>query len=432
VEELIKRIVEKSGLEESEVRERVEAKRRELNGLITPEGAAHIVAGELGINFLEGVVEVPRLKLENIIPGMSSVDVIGRLTKLFEVRSFEREDGSKGKVASGILCDDTSAVRIAFWDDKAELVERGEVREGDIIKLREGYTRESLNGEPEIHVGARGLVEVNPEDVDVDDLPLRRPEPSKLSELTSDMRSVDVAVRVLRIFEPRSFEREDGSKGRVASLIVADETKAVRAVLWDEDSGLVEKGEIKEGDVLLLKRAYVRERLGEMEVHVGRYGKVVLNPPGVELGEVAAPELSGARRMSIEELEPGMKAEVRCTVVRLFENPTIYERDGERRLAVTAIVDDGTGWMRAVFFNKMGELLLNTTVEALEKGDGWRMVKDREREIAGKEILLTGSVKPRRQSERLELIVYDMELAPDPRREAELLLEQAQELIGAR
>jgi hypothetical protein len=100
VDELIEKITEKSGLDEEEVRGKVEAKKKELNGLITPEGAAHIIAGELGLTFLDGVVEIPRLKLENVIPGMSSVDVVGKLTRIFEIRSFEKSDKTKGKIAS--------------------------------------------------------------------------------------------------------------------------------------------------------------------------------------------------------------------------------------------------------------------------------------------------------------------------------------------
>jgi replication factor A1 len=312
VEELLQKIVESSGLEESEIKEKVEAKRSELNGLITMEGAAHIIAGELGINFLEGLVEAPRLKLENVIPGMSSVDVIGRLTQMFEVRSFEKSDGVKGKVASGILSDDTSAVRIVFWDKNAESVEDGAIKEGDVIKLRDGYTKENRNGEAEIHVGNRALLIVNPEDVDASEFPKKTGSQKKLSELAAGMQGIDVVVKVLRSYEPREFSRDDGSTGRVANLLVADETKSARVVLWDDDVGLVEKGELKEGDVILIKKGYVRERLEEFEVHVGRYGKVVLNPPNVTLDNVVEAEYTRAKRTTIKDIRKGGGKTVRC------------------------------------------------------------------------------------------------------------------------
>jgi replication factor A1 len=431
-EEIIQKIAEKSGLEKEEITVKVEAKREELNGLITLEGAAHIIAGELGINLLEGMVEVPRLKLENVIPSMSSVDVVGKLTQVFEIRSFEKADKTKGKVASGILSDETSAIRIVFWDRNVAKIENGEIKEGDILKLRDGYTKENRNGEAEIHLGNRALIVVNPSDVDPTEFPSKKEAPKKLNELAEGMQSVETVAKVLRIFDPREFSREDGSTGRVANLLVADETKSARLVLWDDDVGIVEKGELKVGDILRIKRGYVRERLGEVEVHVGRHGKIVLNPPDVELNDVAEVEFSRAKRRSIEHLKPGMKAEVIGAFVRIYDNPTIYEKDGEKRFVVNGVVDDGSGRIHTVFFNKMGELLLNTTISALAEGDPLTIVNERGKELIGKEVLVAGNIRENEHSGRLELIVFDMDLEPDPKLEIERLLKEAGPLIGGK
>ncbi|NIM44424.1 MAG: hypothetical protein GTO54_02140, partial [Nitrososphaeria archaeon] len=153
----------------------------------------------------------------------------------------------------------------------------------------------------------------------------------KLSELSDGMQDVSALVKVLRIYEPRGFSRDDGTKGKVVNLYVADETGSARLVLWDDDVGLVEKGEIKENDILKVKRAYVRERLEELEVHVGRYGKVILNPENVELDSVANVAPSRAGRASVDSLQAGMKAELLGALVRIYDNPTIYEKDGEKR-----------------------------------------------------------------------------------------------------
>ena len=427
-DELIKRIADESGIDEGEIRKRVEDKREELNGLITLEGAGHIIAGELGINLLEGVVEVPQLKLENIIPGMSSVDVVGRLTQVFELRSFEKSDSTTGKVVSGMLADDTAAIRIVFWDKNAELVEKDEISEGDILKIRDGYTKENRNGEAELHLGNRSLLLVNPEDVESDNLPDKKGGLKKLSELEKGMQSVDVVARVQRVYDPRIFEREDGSTGKVANLIIADDTKSTRLVLWDEDAGLVEKGEVKEGDTIRVKKGYVRERLDDIEVHVGKYSKVILNPPDVELTNVVEPEFSRAKRISIEKAKPDSKAEIRGALVRIYDNPTIYEKDGEQRFVVNGVFDDGTGQIRAVFFTKMGELLLNTTLANLVETDASSLVREREREIAGKEIILAGNIRLNEQTSKAEIIVFDINLDPRPEVEIEKLLLEATQL----
>ena len=50
-EDLVDLICEKSGLSREEIERRIEAKRAKLSGLISKEGAAQIIASELGIDF---------------------------------------------------------------------------------------------------------------------------------------------------------------------------------------------------------------------------------------------------------------------------------------------------------------------------------------------------------------------------------------------
>jgi ssDNA-binding replication factor A large subunit len=299
-----------------------------------------------------------------------------------------------------------------------------------VIRLRDGYTKENLNGEAEIHVGNRAWILVNPENVDSSSFPSYQASPKKLSELSDGMQSVEVVVKVLRKYEPREFPRDDGTTGRVANLIIADETKTARLVLWDDDVGLVEKGDLNVDDIIKIKRGYVRERLDEIEVHVGRYGKVVLNPPDVKLGEVADQKLSSAKRTNIENVKPGMKAEILGALVRIYDNPTIYEKEGEKRFVANGVIDDGTGRLHTVFFNNMGETLLNTTINKLVEGDLYAIVHNRERELEGREVLVAGNIRQNEQTGRVELIVFDIELNPDPKLEIENLLIEASELIG--
>ncbi len=54
--------------------------------------------------------------------------------------------------------------------------------------------------------------------------------------------------KVLDKTEPKEFDRKDGEKGWVATLLLADETGTTRVVLWDEKAGAA--GDITVGDVL--------------------------------------------------------------------------------------------------------------------------------------------------------------------------------------
>ncbi|MFQ6136021.1 MAG: DUF2240 family protein [Candidatus Hydrothermarchaeales archaeon] len=423
LDDLISKILDESDLEKEEIKSRIKDKQEELGGLITPEGAAHIVASELGIDLFEGISKTPALKIENVIPGMSSVDIAGRVLRIFEPREFEREDGTKGKVCSLILADETGTIRVVFWGKDIDLIEKGEIQEGGIIKIMEGYTKENIRGEAEIHIGNRARVIIDPKDI-ARDIPLPEDMMKTTSELRDGMSSVDIAGRVLRIFEPREFEREDGTKGKVVNIHIGDETGRARVVLWDDDVGLVEKGEITEGDIIKVKRGYVKIRYGEPDINVGRYGKVILNPSNIEIGEVPDFDESEVLRRKIGEIEEGGRVEVRGALVEVYESSPVFEKEGGPGLVVSCMLDDGTGNIRVVFFNKMAETLLNTTVQQiLESKDPLEPLLARKKEILGKEIVVWGNVKRNEQFDRLELFVNDVDLNPDPKEEAKRLLD---------
>ena len=62
--QIIEKIKEKSALTEEEINSRIKQKMEQLSGLISEEGAAHIIANELGIKLFEAVSG--KLQIKNI------------------------------------------------------------------------------------------------------------------------------------------------------------------------------------------------------------------------------------------------------------------------------------------------------------------------------------------------------------------------------
>ena len=87
-ERVVDKIARHSGLSNEEVTRKIEAKRAKLSGLISQEGAAQIVAAELGINF-----ENEKLKIEELLPGMRKINISGKIVSLFPVRTFKTQKG---------------------------------------------------------------------------------------------------------------------------------------------------------------------------------------------------------------------------------------------------------------------------------------------------------------------------------------------------
>ncbi|NOZ82308.1 MAG: DUF2240 family protein [Euryarchaeota archaeon] len=422
VEELVRVIASECGRDEAEILRLVEDKQKELGGLITPEGAAHVVANELGVNLLSTLSRTEDTEIERIIPGMKSVSVVGRITRIYGVREFSRNDGTTGRVGSLILADSTGSIRVVFWGRDTEKLQK--LQEGMIVRLRNAYTKADLNGEPEVHVGSSTVVVPSPPDVDPSAFPEAEVVEKSIAELQDGDQNVNVLCKVLRVYELREFRREDGSTGKVLSMRVADTTGKARLVLWGENASL--GAEVSEGDVLRVVKGYVKLRMGEKELHVGRYGKVVLCP---EEAEALADVSEQVERKSIAELQEGEEAEVRGALVSIGDELRLFERGDSKGAVINAVIDDGTGNIRVAFYDKLAETLLNIPLERILAGEVQdEEIEARRQELLGREVVLRGRVRRSDFTGRNELVVADIDLHPDPRQEAEMLLRKLKQM----
>ncbi len=81
LQDIIEKIKKETSLPESQINQKIEQKLSQLAGLISKEGAAHIVANELGVKLLEAFQG--KLQIKNILAGMRSVETVGKVTRKF-------------------------------------------------------------------------------------------------------------------------------------------------------------------------------------------------------------------------------------------------------------------------------------------------------------------------------------------------------------
>src|SRR3989338_8932513 len=99
------------------INERIEKKMKQLSGLISKEGAAHIVANELGAKIFEQLSG--RLQIKNILTGMRDVETVGKVLQVGDTREFMRGD-ALSKVASILIGDETGTIRAVLWGSQAD------------------------------------------------------------------------------------------------------------------------------------------------------------------------------------------------------------------------------------------------------------------------------------------------------------------------
>ena len=97
----------------------------------------------------------------------------------------------------------------------------------------------------------------------------------QIQNLVSGLNDVTVAGKVVALYPPKIFTRRDWSEGKLASLLVSDESGTLRVVLWDDKVDLVESGKIKQEQTIRIWHGYVREGWGgNLELHIGKRGSV--------------------------------------------------------------------------------------------------------------------------------------------------------------
>ncbi|MBI4983561.1 hypothetical protein HZC32_02855 [Candidatus Woesearchaeota archaeon] len=219
--------------------------------MISEEGAAHIIANELGVELF--TASQGRLKIKEIYAGMRDITTIGRVVRKFDSREFTKGEGT-GKVCSLILGDETGTIRVVFWNEQVAHAEKTNV--DDVVLVKDVYVREN-NNDREIHLGNRGEVIINPEGEVVGPVTSSITtsfERKKIEQLTDGEEGVEILGTVVQVFDPRFFnicpecgKRVMESEGSfrcdqhgivtpslsyVLNVVLDDGTGTMRGVFW--------------------------------------------------------------------------------------------------------------------------------------------------------------------------------------------------------
>jgi replication factor A1 len=248
---------------------RLDTERQKTADFISDEALLGMIAAEFGCVISKSENSMPSLLLADLVSGLNDVTAVGRVLATFSSRTFK--GSRKGKFASLLIADRSAILRVVLWNDKASLTESGGIKEGQVVRFCHGYTREDLSGKVELHVGEKCEVEVNPEGLQTKDYPSIKKFSTVIGELAASHRKerVNIIGTIRKIFSASSFQREDGSQGKVMRLVLSDHTGEVHVVVWNEKVDELEKTLVVNAR-LEIANAKVKKALGEegIEVHV--------------------------------------------------------------------------------------------------------------------------------------------------------------------
>jgi len=334
---------------EEEFREAVEQKIEQMGGLADEETAAMLIAPELKDGEVNAIADIE--------PGMDEVKFLAKVVRVGDLRTFERDgDDEDGHVVNVEVADETGAVTLSFWDEQARAAADGDLEPGDVLRIK-GRPKDGYNG---LEVSAD---KVEPdEDTEID---VQIGGTTDIDALTLGQSDVDVRGLVLDTDSVRTFDRDDGTEGRVANLTLGDETGRVRVTLWDERADRAE--ELDAGTAVEVVDGYVRERDGSLELHVGDKGAIEAVDESVEFTPETAP---------IGDLEIGQTVDI-GGVVRSADPKRTFDRDdGSEGQVRNVRVQDETGDVRVALWGDKADKEIQPGDEVfvadVETEDGWQ------------------------------------------------------------
>lgn len=417
--ELLKQLSESSGKSPEEITKLISEKQKELSGLVSEDGAAHIIANELGIELMDMPTEQSKFCLHDLMTGMNSVELFARVQSIFTPREFTR-NGAKSRVVSVEIMDETTTVRLVLWGDKADLT--SQLKKNDILHVKDCYVKDGMSG-LELHAGNRAEVEVNPKKHPK--LPEVKANLSTIKSLKPGLTSVDVAGRIVNIFPQRKFTRQDGSDGKVSSIIIGDKTGTIRASLWAENSDAILS--FSAGDKLMIENAYTKDGFDGTELQLGWRGRLTK-------ADTDLPPLGKFRdvpdRAKISSLKEGDSKEVRGAITQILSANTYTfcpkcrkkidgkcqecgEVSPDLALIANIVLDDGTGTIHTALFRAQAEKLIGSAESLTDPLDAAKS-------HLGQEIIVSGGVKFSNYSNALELSARELSF-PDATEESEKL-----------
>jgi replication factor A1 len=309
--------------------------------------ASILFANELGFSNVSG----DSVKVSEITDEKKTANFSARIVAAFEVKEFNRSDGTIGRVGNLMVGDETGKIRVTLWDNVADLLKTGEIKVGQTVQIS-GSVKYGYSG-VEIHVGNNDVLTKSEEQIEVTE------RAQQIKDIKDGAGDLNLTGKVLEISDTRTFQRKDGTAGKVGNLQLGDSTGTIRVVLWDEKTDVLTG--IKCGDSIDVINGYARENgfSHKVELQIGNQGIIRKSEKQIEYKEKFLPIADIVADMYDININ-GKVLDI--SVVKTFE-----KKNGSSGRVRNFLLGDATDKISVSLWDEKTDLEVNTgeTVEVL-------------------------------------------------------------------
>lgn len=179
-----------------------------------------------------------------------------------------------------------------------------------------------------------------------------------ISNIAENMRNIVIAGRITEIHGKKDFVRKDGTPGIVGSFQICDRSECIKVVLWNDQADIMDNRFFQTREIIQVIGAYSKKgKKDNLEVHLGRQGRLVLAPKGVGLPEVKNFEVKEVSQIKpVEKLVDKMSSKFTITglydkegfirfvegIVQIREFKELTLKNGEKSFLLKLVLNDDT------------------------------------------------------------------------------------------
>ncbi|HXZ97730.1 MAG TPA: OB-fold nucleic acid binding domain-containing protein, partial [Candidatus Acidoferrum sp.] len=191
----------------------------------------------------------------------------------------------------------------------------------------------------------------------------------KIRDLVVGLNDVTLNGKVVSVEQSKDFVRQNGSSGRVVTIILEDDTGRLRCTIWENKVDEITKHGDIAGKLITIRHGYTRAGLtGELELNAGERSEITVT------GKTDTP--SPAPITTIGEIrEPALELNLLGII---HSQPRIYEfsRNEQKGTVLRTTLADSTGSIPLVAWNERAEELRNAKKSDILRIQGGRLRRD--------------------------------------------------------
>ncbi|MBW6441006.1 replication factor A [Patescibacteria group bacterium] len=292
-------------------------------------------------------------KISDINADSCNVNLIAKIISALNVKEFNRNDGSIGRVVNLTVADETGNVRVTLWDDKTELIKNKDIKVGQTVQIS-GYVKNGYFG-LEVNVGKNGVIAGSNETMDTVASTL------KIKDIKNGMGDINLFGRIVEISDMKTFSKKDGTSGSVCNITIGDDTGKICVTLWDQNTEFTK--DVTLDDSVEIINGYAKENNfnQQVEIQIEDRSTIKKSTKTVEHKENFTP---------ISEIVPGENYSIEGTVSDIGAVREFTRGDGTLNMVANIEVTDGSGHIRVALWGDhalvIDELDIDSPVQIMD------------------------------------------------------------------